>query len=131
MGNRFIVDKRLIVVTVVTGIIGIILLLLLPVNENRNTLVELNASVSYDGTCFTVTNNDTLDYLNAQITINSYYTINNMNLRAGETYKLWPAEFAHVNRRRFPAGQKPRLFAINCRLIGDATGFYSVKLDYK
>lgn len=123
--------KGLVVIVLAAGIAGVLMLLLLSGNKNTASLVELNASVVYDGTCIIVRNNDSVDYLDAQLTLNGYYSITGMNLQAGETYRFWPAEFAHVNRRRFPARQVPRQLAINCRLIEDRSGFFSKKLVKK
>lgn len=108
--------------------VALLLIALRNGNEKTETLVELNASIYFDGERFTVSNNDTVDYLNAEMTVNGYYKITGMNLRAGETYTLWPVEFAHVNRTRLPSKQKPLKFAIWCELNNGKNGFYSKSL---
>jgi hypothetical protein len=113
-------------VLLIPGIAGLFLLPGLSENKNKDTLVRLNASASFDGTRITVSNHDTVDYLNAELTLNGYYKIVNMNLTAGETYVLWPVEFTHVNGRSMPAKQKPRQFAIWCRLADESNGFNSI-----
>jgi|GEM_PF-1522414 len=125
-------NKRKILIAAVLLISGIVGLFLLPgllEKKNKDTLVKLNASASFDGTRITVSNNDTMDYLNAELTVNGYYKIINMNLTAGETYIIWPVEFSHINGRKMPARQKPRQFAIWCRLADETNGFYSTGFD--
>ena len=111
----------------VIGIIGIFAVVYQKQKKSPDAIVELNASVAFDGNRIYVTNNDTIDYLNAEMTVNGYYKLTGMNLRAGETYILWPVEFAHVNGRRLPARQKPQQFSIWCGLKEGGNGFYSVK----
>jgi len=107
---------------------GLLLLVLIPGNDKENSLIELNASVIYDGSRFTVTNHDTLDYLNTEMTLNEYYKITGMNLQSGESYKIWPVEFAHINGTKFSSEQVPLQFAIWCELNEGKNGFYSKKL---
>ncbi|MCA1760338.1 MAG: hypothetical protein LC658_11270 [Bacteroidales bacterium] len=92
------------------------------------TLVKLNASVTFDGERITVSNNDTIDFLNTEMTVNSYYKLTGMNLPAGETFTLWPVEFAHINGTRLPAKQIPQQFSIWCELNDGKNGFYSKNL---
>jgi hypothetical protein len=113
-------------IILIPGIVGLLILSGLIKKETVNSLVKLNASASFDGTRITVSNNDTMDYLNAELTVNGYYKIINMNLTAGETYILWPVEFTHINGRNLPAKQKPLQFAIWCRLADESNGFYSI-----
>ncbi len=124
-------QKKLIIAAIilVSGIVGLFLLPGLSEKKKEDSLVKLNASASFDGTRITVSNHDTVDYLNAELTLNGYYKIVNMNLTAGETYTLWPVEFTHINGRKMPAGQKPRQFAIWCRLADESNGFYSTGFD--
>ena len=89
---------------------------------------KLNAIVTFDGEKFRVSNNDTTDYLNVELTVNGYHKITGMNLRAGENYTLWPVEFAHVNGMRMPAKQIPQQFSIWCELSDGKNGFYSKSL---
>lgn len=116
------------IIVSVLAAVALLLIALHPGNEKNETLVKLNASVTFDGERFTVSNNDTVDYLNAEMTVNGYYKITGVNLRAGETYTLWPVEFAHVNRTRLPAKQIPQQFSIWCELYDGRNGFYSKKL---
>jgi len=107
--------------------IVLLIFVLRPGKEKSESLVKLNALVTFDGEKFTVSNHDTIDYLNAEMTVNGYYKLTGMNLRAGETYILWPVEFAHVNRTRLPAKQTPQQFSIWCELNDGKNGFYSRK----
>lgn len=111
------------------AVIVLFVFVLRPRKDKTESLVKLNASVAFDGKKFTVSNNDTLDYLNAEMTVNGYYKITGMNLQAGETYTLWPVEFAHINGMRFPGKQVPKQFSIWCELSDRKNGFYSKKLN--
>ncbi len=111
------------------GTISIVVLALQKEKKGEGALVPLNAAVTFDGSRILVSNNDTIDYLSAEVTINGYYKISDMNLRAGETYTLWPVEFSHINGRRLPLEQKPQQFAIWCRLNEGRNGFCSVKFN--
>lgn len=60
--------KRLIifaVVALITGLAGVVYWSRQPVPE---ALKELNATVTFDGTTLTVSNSDTIDFLNSQLT---------------------------------------------------------------
>lgn len=121
--------KRLIfyaIIAVITGLAGVVYWCSQPVPE---ALKELKATVTFDGTTITVSNNDTVDFLYSKLTVNGYYSIHDMNLRAGESYTFWPVEFLHVNGRNMPTRQKPYQFAIWCRLADGGNGFFSVKLE--
>jgi hypothetical protein len=121
-----------ITITSIGSVLAVIILLvfvLRPGKDKTESLVKLNASVTFDGKKFTVSNNDTLDYLNAEMTVNEYYKITGMNLHAGETYTLWPVEFAHINGTRLPEKQFPQQFSIWCELFNGENGFYSKKLN--
>ena len=107
---------------------GLLLFILIPCNDKENALIELNASVTFNGERFIVSNNDTLDYLNADMTLNKHYKITGMNLQAGESYTIWPVEFAHINGTKFSSKQVPVQFAIWCELNEGKNGFYSRKL---
>ena len=119
--------SKILLIIIVSGVMVMLVALLMPEKDKNDSLVKLNASVTFDENRFFVCNNDTIDYLNVQLTVDRYYTITDMNLSAGETYTFWPVEFSHINGRRLPANTKPQQFAIWCRLAGGANGFYSVK----
>ena len=123
--------KRIKIALILSVLAAIVLLIFVirPGKENSETLVKLNASVTFDGEKFMVFNNDTIDFLNAEMTVNGYYKITGLNLHAGETYTLWPVEFAHVNGRRLPVKQIPQQFSIWCELNNGDNGFYSKKLN--
>lgn len=119
--------KILLITSVLTAIV-LLLFALRSGKEKTESLVKLNASVTFDGEKLTISNNDTLDYLNAEMTVNGYYKLTGMNLPAGETFTLWPVEFAHINGTRLPAKQIPQQFSIWCELSYGKNGFYSKSL---
>ena len=110
-------------------IIILLLFVLRPGKDKTEQVIKLNASVIFDGEKLLVSNNDTMDYVNAEITVNRYYKITGMNLPTGEKFTLWPGEFAHVNGMRLPAKQIPQQFSIWCELSSGRNGFYSKKLN--
>lgn len=107
---------------------GLVLFMLIPRNDKENALTELNASVTYIGERFILSNKDTIDYLNTEMTLNKHYKITGMNLQAGESYTIWPVEFTHINGTNFASKQVPVQFAIWCELNEGKNGFYSRKL---
>jgi hypothetical protein len=123
------IKTKILLTTSVLATIALLLFVLRPGKENSETLVKLNALVTFDGERFTVSNNDTIDYLNAEMTVNGYYKLSRMNLPAGETFIIWPVEFAHVNGMRLPTKQIPQQFSIWCELSNGRNGFYSKKLN--
>lgn len=122
------IKTKILLITSVLTAIALLLFALRPGKDKTESVVKLNAMVTFDGERITISNNDTLDYLNAEMTLNGYFKLTGLNLHAGETYTLWPVEFAHANRRRFPAKQIPQKFAIWCELNSGKNGFYSKKL---
>ncbi|SHJ19344.1 hypothetical protein SAMN05444280_11317 [Tangfeifania diversioriginum] len=65
-------------ISLITSVLAIITLLVFafqPGKEKPESLVKLNALVTFDGKKFMVSNNDTLDYLNAEMTVNGYYKL--------------------------------------------------------
>jgi hypothetical protein len=122
------VRTKILLITSVLAAIALFVFALRPGKDKTELLVKLNASVTFDGERITVSNNDTLDYLNAEMTVNGYYKLTGLNLHAGETYTLWPVEFAHINGTRLPAKQIPQQFSIWCELKDGKIGFYSEKL---
>ncbi len=122
--------KILLIITVLAAI-ALLLFAVRSGKEKTEALVKLNASITFNGERITVSNNDTLDFLNVEMTVNGYYKLTGMNLHAGETYTFWPVEFAHINGTRLPAKQIPQQFSIWCELNNGKNGFYSQKLNPK
>lgn len=122
------IKTKILLTTSVLATIALLLFALRPGKDKTESLVKLNASVTFDGERFTVSNNDTIDYLNAEMTVNGYYKLTGMNLPAGERFSFWPVEFAHINGTHLPAKQIPQQFSIWCELNNGKNGFYSKKL---
>jgi hypothetical protein len=96
--------------------------------KSDHKIIPLRAQVKFDGTRLTVTNRDTIDYVNATLALNEYYKISGVNLKAGENYEIWPAEFIHYNGKHFSSQQVPVQFSIWCETNNGKNGFYSKKL---
>ena len=71
-------------------------------NNGEEKLVPLKANVVYSDKNFTITNSDTVDFIHAEISIDSYFKVKNFNLQAGETYTIWQTEFSHINGKHYP-----------------------------
>jgi hypothetical protein len=122
------IKTKILLITSVLAAIALLLFALRPGKDKTESLVKLNASAIFDGEKLTISNNDSLDYLNAEMTVNGYYKLTGLNLHGGETYTLWPVEFAHINGTRMPVKQIPLQFSIWCELSDGRNGFYSKKL---
>ena len=96
--------------------------------DNKKSIVELNASVIYDESKSVITNIDTIDFVHADIAIDSYYKLRNYNLKAGETYTIWKVEFKHHNGTHFPNNRRPLQFSIWCELNDGINGYYSKEI---
>ena len=90
-------------------------------------LVPLKANVVYTDQKFTISNNDTIDFIHADISIDEYYKLRDINLQTGETYTIWQTEFLHCNGTHYPIKRKPVQFAIWCKIKDGRNGFYSKK----
>ena len=114
-------------VTYLLSILAIGLFIFLAYGSDDNgesSTVDLNASVSFTGTQFVITNNDSFDYLNAKLEINGTYELTGYTLKAGETYTVGMMQFADKKGNRFTALQKPQKFSIWCDLASGENGFY-------
>jgi len=93
-------------------------------DDGESSTVDLNASVSFNGTQFVITNNDTFDYNNAKLEVNGDYVLKGYNLKAGETYTVGIMQFADSDGNRFTLMKKPQEFSIWCDLGNGKNGFY-------
>ena len=97
--------------------------------DNRvSKTIQLKAKVEYSDRKFTVKNNDTLDFIHADISIDKYYKIRNINLQKGETYIIWQTEFLHHNGLHYSINGRPVKFSIYCDFQDGITGYYAKKI---
>ena len=85
---------------------------------------DINASVSFTGTQFIITNNDNFNYDNAKLELNGKYVLKGYNLKAGKTYTIGMSQFADDDGNRFSFIQKPQKFSIWCDIKGGKNGFF-------
>ena len=97
--------------------------------EKKNAIVEVKASVEFADKKFVISNIDTFDFVHADLIIDDYFKLRNINLKAGETYTIWQAEFLHHNGTHFPNTRRPLRFSIWCELYDGRNGFFSKKLN--
>ncbi|QGY44005.1 hypothetical protein GM418_10155 [Maribellus comscasis] len=108
--------------------LGVILFLIVNARkEPKKSVYPLNVMVTFDETKFVVQNCDTIDFVNATLSLNEYYKINGVNLKAGENYTIWPVEFVHSNGKHFSKRQPLLKFSIWCELNDNNNGFYNKK----
>jgi hypothetical protein len=87
---------------------------------------DLSASVSFDGTQFTITNNDSFDWRNVKFILNSEYELSYPLLSAKSTYTVGAMQFAKSDGTRFnPFTMKALHMSISCELSGGNKGMWS------
>lgn len=86
----------------------------------RPTSIDLGAAVNFTGTQFIVTNNDTFNWLNCKLEINSGivrggYEMTTPLIQARTTQTIGAMQFAKSSGERFnPLSMKPNSFSIAC-----------------
>ncbi len=104
--------------------VGFFIFLAFGSDDKDTSTVDLNASVSFTGTQFVISNNDNFDYNNAKLEINGKYVMKGYNLQAGEVYTVGMMQFADEDGNRFDILKKPQKFSIWCDLGDGKNGFY-------
>ncbi len=105
-----------------------------PPKKETPSYVDLNASVSFTGTQFIITNNDSFDWRNVELEINpgllkSGYKLKAGLMSAGESYTIGAMQFAKRDGERFnPFAIKPQSMSIFCD-TSKGRGSYSGKWD--
>ncbi len=94
--------------------------------------VDINPSIRFDGSQFTITNHNTYDWtdvtfeLNAPGVFTSGYKYHASRIAASTTYTLGALQFAKSDGTRFnPYTTKPTTISINCKTPSGATGSWS------
>jgi len=123
------VKRKLVFCALFCLILCVPLLIIYKSNSNEKSLVQLNASVRVDESKFTISNNDTIDFVNVKLFVNENYkyVYRGFNLKAGESYSIWKAEFSDQKGRLFPQNQNPVKFSIWCDLGNGGNGVYYKK----
>lgn len=86
----------------------------------------MDLSVSFNGTQFIVTNNDTVSYTEVNMKLNGLYHLSTEYFPAGETFSVGMLQFADEAGNRFLIGMKPQKFSVNAKdPDGDLVFFYS------
>ena len=120
-------NKRNIYIAAIVLVICVATILLFK-KEEKKSIIKLNASVTYDEKKFIISNNDTVDFVRADLSIDEYYKMRNYNLKAGESYTIWQVEFLHQNGTHYPQKRKPVQFSIWCDIQDGSNGYYSKKI---
>jgi len=91
-----------------------------PKTEPKPSTIDLNASVNFSGSQFTIVNRDSFDWTNCELEVNSGllsggYEVNAGRLSAGQTYTVGAMQFAKSDGERFnPFSHKAQKFSISC-----------------
>jgi len=99
-------------------------------SQNQSTSIDLKASVRFTGTQFVILNNDSFDWTNIKLEINSQglrsgYILRASRLSAGAEYTVGAMQFAKKDGEKFnPFTHKPTNFSISCTAQGGKSGFY-------
>jgi hypothetical protein len=92
--------------------------------------ITLNANISFDGSQFAIKNNDTFDWTNVKLELNSGiirggYTLRAQLIEAGQTYTVGAMQFTKGDGTRFnPFTTKPKDIFISCD-TPRGKGYYS------
>ena len=75
-------------------------------SQSSSSTVDLNATVSFNGTQFVIANKDSFDWTNVKLEINSKtfssgYTLNTSVMKAGEVYTVGAMQFAKSDGEKF------------------------------
>ena len=98
--------------------------------QEEDSMRELNTSVRYTGTQFEIVNEDSFNWTNVKLEVNSQglrsgYTLKADVMIAGETYTVGVLQFARKDGERFnPATYKLTNFSIWCDTPGGRKGHY-------
>jgi hypothetical protein len=112
-------------------VLGIVIMLISVFKKDKESfIVNVKVSVNYiaDEKKIVVENIDSVDFVHAEVVIDSYYKLRDINLVAGESYSIWQVEFVHHNGMHYPLKYNPRIFSIWCELNDGRKGFYSKKI---
>lgn len=103
-----------------------------PSSRTSAAIIDLEASVRFDGSWFIVQNKDNFDWTNVTLEVNrglfaKGYVLKVTRIEAGYIYTLGASQFArgdgtHLN----PSTTKPRKFSIWCDVPG-GKGFWQVR----
>ncbi len=94
-------------------------------SSTSSSTIDLNAGVNFNGTQFTITNNDTFDWSNIEMEVNSKYKLKGGTFKSGETYTVGAMQFTKNDGERFnPFLIKPQKFSIKCYNQDGKTGYY-------
>lgn len=74
---------------------------------------KMNASVSFTGTQFVITNNDSVPYSDVRLTLNGIYKLKVDYFPANKVYTVGIFQFADDAGNRFKLGMKPQKFAVS------------------
>lgn len=92
--------------------------------------ITLNAQVSFDGSQFTIRNNDSFDWTDVDLYLNSSgfdlgYTFSASRLSANTSYTVGAMQFTKSDGTRFnPFTTKPLKLNISCKTTTGESGFF-------
>lgn len=111
------------------SLIGLVFFLVIAVatDDTESTPVpDLNCSVRFDGSQFTIQNNDTYNWTDCRIYVNDDFELNGKSFIAGQTYTVGCMQFTKDNGERFnPYTHKVQNIFFYCtNANGDRASYY-------
>ena len=98
---------------VLASIVGLLILYRIFGSKSGDLDSSLNASMSFTGTQFVITNLDSKSWTDVKLKINDEYTLNVDLIEAGKVYTVGAAQFSKEDGTRFnPFTMKPRKLGI-------------------
>lgn len=120
--------KHLLLITFVIVLITLIVVVAQN-REEKGNIIKVSAKAYYENKKIVIINTDTVDFVNAQLTLDESFQLNKLNLKVGESYEIWQVEFVHYNGKHYPENYRPRQFAIWCELKDGNNGYFSKRLN--
>jgi len=118
------------VILVGLGIFGTCAICICTAPSGESTQVDLNASIRFDGSQFTITNNDSFNWIDVKFELNSAglssgFILKYPLIEAGTTYTVGAMQFAKPDGTRFnPFLMKPQKMSVSCKTPDGKDGWY-------
>ena len=101
-----------------------ILFLLIQISCSPSKDKDLNAKVGVSGSIVEIKNDDQFDYTNCKLTLNDSYELTGIEIKKGESVKIFLTDFTDETGVRFGTNQKALSLEIWCEIPDGGHGFY-------
>ena len=119
------IGKGCLVIAGIVFVLAVVITILIATCDTESSQVDLNASVSYNDGQFTINNNDSFDWYNVKITLNSDYKLQHPLITARTTYTVGSMQFAKNDGTMFnPFTMRPLRMSISCDTPDEKRGWW-------